>query len=95
MNLDAWVTKQVEASEKAGNKIARKAILERLAGLAGVAWQTLEPVTRGARMGNYQKARKVAEATEWAVGVLELCDPEPETMAKRIAEQVKANESML
>ena len=75
MNLANWVTNECNTT-----KTSRRTVLECLAGESGVAFCTLESTMRGARMGNYLKARAVSEATDWKVSVLDLCDPDPDAM---------------
>jgi hypothetical protein len=82
MKLEAWVKERT-----ATTGTSKRAVLEDLAERAGVAYITLEPIARGARMGNYGKALSVSEATGWKVSVLDLCDPDPERTAAHIIAQ--------
>lgn len=82
MNLGEWIDQQIEYSPL---PVTRRMVLEDLAKRSGVHFATLEPVTRGARMGLYQKAKAVAAATQFQVSILELCDETPGEMAQQIA----------
>lgn len=82
MTLADWIKEQIEADPG----LNRVSVLQALAAKAGVNWHTLENNTRGARMGQYQKAKAISAATDWKVTVLDLCDDSPAETAKRIAE---------
>lgn len=82
MNLGQWVSEQAAATER-----NRRAVLEDLAERSGIAFVTVEASARGARMGNYKKAKAVAAATDWKVTVLDLCDETPADTARKIAAQ--------
>ncbi len=83
MTLADWIKEQLEA-DLGANRIS---VLQSLAAKAGVNWHTIEAATRGARMGNYQKARAISQATDWKVTILDLCDETPAATAARIREQ--------
>ncbi len=72
MKLGEWVESRMKATGQ-----PKRAVLEDLASRSGIAFVTLESASRGARMGNYGKAKAVAQATDWAVTVLDLCDDNP------------------
>jgi transcriptional regulator with XRE-family HTH domain len=83
MNLGTWVSEQAETK-----RTSKRAVLEALAERSGVSFMTLESTARGARMGNYQKAKSVSAATNWKVTIPDLCDETPADTIRRIVAQV-------
>jgi transcriptional regulator with XRE-family HTH domain len=69
MTLHEWIDRRVSALG-----VSRRAILEDLSDLAGVSVVTLSAVDRGARLGRYDKARALSEATGGKVTIKELCE---------------------
>lgn len=80
MRLKDWVDLQAK-----GGKPRRK-ILEDLAEKSGVSFVTLEATARGARMGNYPKAKQISRATDWKVSIVDLCDETPEETTRAIVD---------
>lgn len=84
MNLAKWVEQQMQSAAEAGQAVTKNDVLKALAERASVSLMTLAPVERGARMGNYGKARAISQATDWMVTIPELCDEFPDTVISRI-----------
>ena len=72
MKLETWVDKVAKGR-------ARTEVLQDLARVSGVSFQTLAQAERGARMTNYEKALAIQTATDGEITVVDLCDPNPET----------------
>lgn len=88
MRLAQWVEEQIKDVTKAGGEaLSKRDVLKSLSERAKVSLMTLAPVERGARMGNYDKARAVSEATGWKVTIPELCDEEPSSIIAKIIHQ--------
>jgi transcriptional regulator with XRE-family HTH domain len=77
MKLTQWVEEQIRDAGARGESLSKKAVLKALAERAAVSVMTLAPVERGAKMGNYEKARAISKATSWKVTIPELCDDQP------------------
>lgn len=69
MKLQVWVNKEAEK-----NNIYKTNVLRDLAKKSGVSFLTLQIVERGGKMSNYEKAKKVSEATQGKVTIKDLCE---------------------
>jgi transcriptional regulator with XRE-family HTH domain len=69
MKFPSYVERQVQTQ-----KVHKTTFLKELAKKSGVAFVTLMNLARGSKLVNYDKAKRLSEATDNKVSIKELCE---------------------